>query len=122
MGSHIDWPAFFAQFDPPAFDWIDISVPGFVTAYDAALAATPLPAWQSYLRFHVVDSYAGSLPKRFADTSFNFRSGVLYGVKEQLPRWQRCSNATDTSLRTPLGKAYTALHFPSSAKARAKAM
>jgi putative endopeptidase len=120
IGSHIPWSAFFAQFGAPTFDSIDISIPAFVTAYDAALAATPLPTWKTYLRFHVVDSYANALPKRFADASFNFRSGVLYGVKEQLPRWQRCSSAADYSLRTPLGKAYVAQNFPPAAKERAK--
>jgi len=122
MGSHIPWKSFLGQFGAPPFDSIDISVPAFVTAYDAALAATPVPDWKTYLRFHVVDSYAGSLPKRFADTSFAFRSGVLYGVKEQLPRWQRCSSAADASLRTPLGKAYAAQNFPPAAKTRAKTM
>jgi putative endopeptidase len=60
------------------------------------------------------------LPKRFVDASFAFRSGVLYGVKEQLPRWQRCSSAADAALRTPLGKAFVARDFPPAAKARAK--
>ena len=122
MAPHIPWSAFFAQFGAPRFDSIDISIPAFVAAYDAQLAQTPLPVWKTYLRFHVADSYASSLPKRFADASFSFRSGVLYGVKEQLPRWQRCSTATDASLRTPAGKAYVARNFPPAAKARAKAL
>ena len=122
MGPHIPWSAFFAQFGAPAFSTIDMNVPAFVTAYDAQLAATPLPAWQTYLRFHVVDSYAGQLPKRFADAAFAFRGTVLYGIKEQLPRWQRCSSATDSALRTPSGKAYVAQNFPPSAKARAKSL
>jgi putative endopeptidase len=122
MAPHVPWSAFFAQFGAPAFDSIDISIPAFVTAYDGELATTPLPAWKTYLRFHVVDSYANALPKRFADASFAFRSGVLYGVKEQLPRWQRCSSATDSSLRTPSGKAFVARTFPPAAKARALQM
>ncbi|MDB5073196.1 MAG: pepO [Candidatus Eremiobacteraeota bacterium] len=122
IGPHIPWTAFFAEFGAPRFDAIDISIPAFVTAYDAQLAQTPLTAWKTYLRFHIADSYASSLPKRFGDASFAFRSGVLYGVKEQLPRWQRCSTATDASLRTPAGKAYVARNFPPAAKARAKAL
>ena len=120
LAPHVPWRAFFAQFGAPHFDSIDISVPAFVTAYDAQLAATPLPVWKSYLRFHVADSYASTLPKRFSDASFGFRGGVLYGVKEQLPRWQRCTAATDAALRTPMGQAYVARSFPPAAKARAK--
>ena len=122
MGSHIPWSTFFGPFGAPAFDSIDVSVPAFVTAYDAQLASVPLATWKSYLRFHVVDSYATTLPKRFVDASFAFRSGVLYGVKEQLPRWQRCTGATDAALRSPLGKVYVTKNFPPTAKARAKAL
>jgi putative endopeptidase len=122
MGAHIPWSAFFAQFGAPAFDSVDISVPAFVTAYDAQLTATPLNVWKAYLRYHIVDSYANSLPKHFAEASFAFRSGVLYGVKEQLPRWQRCTSATDFALRTPVGKSYVAGYFPAAAKARAKSL
>ncbi|HTJ27938.1 MAG TPA: M13 family metallopeptidase [Candidatus Limnocylindria bacterium] len=122
LGPQIDWNAFFAPFRAPRFDTVDIAIPDYVRGYEAQLGATPLSTWKSYLRFHVVDAYANALPKRFADASFAFRSGVLAGVKEQLPRWQRCTSATDTALRTPLGKAYVAANFPPAAKARAKAM
>ncbi|HZW53054.1 MAG TPA: M13 family metallopeptidase [Candidatus Elarobacter sp.] len=122
IAPHVPWSAFFAQFGAPSFISVDVSIPAFVTAYDAQLATTPLDVWKTYLRFHVADSYASALPKRFVDTSFAFRSGVLIGVKEQLPRWQRCSSGTDASLRTPLSKAYVAKNFSPAAKARAKAL
>jgi putative endopeptidase len=122
LAPHIPWASFFSQFGTPPFGTVDVSVPAFITAYDAQLAATPPATWKTYLRFHVVDSYANALPKRFADAAFAFRGGVLYGVKEQLPRWQRCSSATDIALRTPMSKAYVAANFPPAAKARAKAL
>jgi predicted metalloendopeptidase len=119
LGSHVPWGAFFAQLGAPQFQIVDIGIPPYVTAYDAQLAQRPVTTWHAFLRFHIVDSYAGSLPQRFADASFSFRSGVLYGVTEQLPRWLRCAAAADSSLRTPLGKAYVARNFPPSAKRRA---
>jgi len=122
IGPHIAWAKFFGEFGAPGFTSLDVNVPGYVSGYDAQLAATPLPVWKSYLRFHVVDAYANALPKRFADAAFAFHSGVLYGIKEELPRWQRCTRAADAALRTPLGKAYVAANFPPSAKARAKEM
>ena len=97
-------------------------MPAYVSGYDAQLAATPLATWKSYLRYHVADAYASALPKRFADASFAFRSTLLSGVKEQLPRAQRCTAATDASLRDVLGKVYVAKTFPPAAKARALAL
>jgi putative endopeptidase len=122
LAPHIPWQAFFAAHDAPAFAIVDVTVPSYVTAYDAQLTAVPLDTWKAYLRFHVADSYANALPKRFDDASFAFRSGVLLGVKDQLPRWQRCTAATDSALRDPLGKAYVAAAFPPSAKARAQTL
>ncbi|GAC1581593.1 MAG: M13 family metallopeptidase [Candidatus Elarobacter sp.] len=122
LAPHVSWHVFFARLGAPAFESVDIMVPAYVRAYDVQLATTPLSTWRAYLRFHVADSYAAALPKRFADAAFAFRSGVLYGVKEPPPRWQRCTSATDHALRTPLGKAYVAANFPPAAKARAQAM
>ncbi len=122
LAPHVPWPAYFAALGTPAFDTLNVSVPAFVTAYDAQLAATPLATWKSYLRYHVADAYASVLPKRFDDASFAFRSATLLGVKEQLPRWQRCTALTDASLRDVLGKAYVTHAFPPAAKARALAL
>jgi putative endopeptidase len=122
MAPHIPWSAYFATYSPPQFTTIDVAVPAYVTAYDGLLASTPLPTWKAYLRYHVADAYAASLPKRFADAQFAFRSTTLSGVKEQLPRSQRCTAATDASLRDVLGKVYVEKAFPPAAKARALAL
>ena len=122
LAPHVAWKSMFTAAGTPPFDTINVTVPGYVKAYDQQLATTPVDAWKAFLRFHVADAYAGALPKRFEDASFAFRSGVLVGVKEQLPRWQRCTVATDAALRDPLGRAYVATAFPPAAKARAQAL
>jgi putative endopeptidase len=94
-------------------------VPSYVTAYDGLVASTPLATWKAYLRYKVADAYAAALPKRFADAAFAFRGTTLTGVKEQLPRSERCTAATDASLRDVLGKAYVEKTFSPAAKARA---
>ena len=120
LAPHVPWKTFFAAYGPPAFTTVNVSVPAYMTAYDEQLAATPVDTWKTYLRFHTVDTYAGTLPKRFEDASHAFRSGVLLGTKEQLPRWQRCTSSTDAALRDVLGKAYVAAAFPTAAKTRAQ--
>jgi putative endopeptidase len=122
IGSHIPWASYFAAYNPPSFTTIDVNLPAYVTAYDAQLASTPLPVWKSYLRYRVADAYAGTLPKRFVDASFAFRATALSGVKEQLPRSERCTVAADASLRDVLGKAYVEKAFPPAAKTRALAL
>jgi putative endopeptidase len=122
VAPHVPWKTFFTAYAAPAFDTVDLAVPSFITAYDERLASAPLEVWKAYLRFHVADSYANTLPKRFEDANYAFRSGVLLGIKEQLPRWQRCTTSTDAALRDVLGKAYVTAAFPSAAKARAQAL
>ncbi|MDQ6927024.1 MAG: M13 family metallopeptidase, partial [Candidatus Eremiobacteraeota bacterium] len=122
LAPHVAWKPFFASFNPPAFDSLNVAVPEYLTAYDEQLVATPPDAWKNYFRFHVADSFSTTLPKRFEDASVAFRSGVLLGVKEPLPRWQRCTSATDAALRDVLGKSYVAAAFPPSAKARAQTL
>ncbi len=122
MAPHIPWTTYFAAYDPPKFDIVDVSVPSYVKGYDALVGSTPLPTWKAYLRYKVADAYATALPKRFADAAFAFRSTTLAGVKEQLPRSERCTAATDASLRDVLGRAYVEKAFPPAAKARALAL
>jgi putative endopeptidase len=122
LAPHIPWKPVFAAIGAPSFETVNVTTPSYVAAYDKLLATTPLDTWKAYLRYHVADSYANALPKRFEDASFAFRSGVLLGVNEQLPRWQRCTAATDAALRDVLGRAYVTAAFPPSAKARAQAL
>ena len=122
LAPHVPWQAYFATYHAPSFTIVDVGVPAYVTAYDELLASTPLTTWKAYLRYKVADAFASALPKRFADANFAFRGTTLTGVKEQLPRAQRCTAAEDASLRDVLGKAYVAKAFPPEAKARAKAL
>jgi putative endopeptidase len=122
LAPNVPWKSFFADFGAPAFTSLNVTVPAYLTTYDAALTSVPVATWKAYLRYHVVDAYAPTLPARFEDASFAFHSGVLLGVSTQLPRWQRCTIATDTSLRDVLGRAYVAKTFPPASKARARAL
>jgi len=122
LAPHIPWTAYFATYKAPSFAIVDVGIPAYVTAYDGLLASTPLSTWKAYLRYKVADAYASALPKRFADAYFAFRGTTLTGVKEQLPRAQRCTAATDASLRDVLGKVYVEKAFPPAAKARAQAL
>jgi predicted metalloendopeptidase len=118
----IAWPQFFSAFGAPAFASLNVVSPDYVKGVAAQIDAVPLPVWQAYLRYHLVDAYAAALPTRFDDAHFAFHSTTLLGVKEQLPRWKRCTAATDESLGEALGAVYVAAVFPAAARARARAL
>ncbi|GAC1541310.1 MAG: M13 family metallopeptidase [Candidatus Velthaea sp.] len=118
----INWAQYTKTIGAPAFTTVNVDLPDFVKLTDGLLTSTPLETWKSYLRYHLIDAYASTLPKAFVDASFAFRSTVLYGVKDQLPRWKRCSTATDRALGDALGQVYVAKVFPPAAKARIVAL
>ena len=117
----VDWPSFFATAGVPAVSVVNVTLPDTIKAGIAQYTAIPLDTWKAYDRFHTVDAFANSLPKRFVDASFAF-NGAFTGAKEQLPRWRRCTTAVNGALGEALGAVYVERAFPPAAKARALAM
>jgi putative endopeptidase len=113
-----DWAGVYKAMGVPAAAPVNVGMPDFFKEVDKDLAAVPLADWQSYLRFHVINSAAAGLSKPFVDANFAFFSTTLRGVKEQLPRWKRCVAGTDRALGEALGQEYVKQAFPPAAKAR----
>ena len=102
---------------PPVTE-IDFGQPGFFKEVNAMLADTPVDSWKTYMRWMVLNSSAGSLPKAFVDENFNFNGRVLQGTKEQQERWKRCVQSTDGTLGESLGAEYVKVKFTPEAKSR----
>jgi putative endopeptidase len=81
------------------------------------LATESVGNWQTYLRFHVADSFAPYLSSQFVQENFDFPRKYLRGAKEPQPRWKRCVEYTDANLGEALGQAYVRKVFPSELKA-----
>ena len=113
-----DWATYIAKRHGPAFDSLNIAQLTFFQGLDSLVRATPLPAWQAYLRWHVLDDGMPTLSRAFVDEDFRFNK-TLSGVTEMQPRWKRCLNSTDQGLGDLLGQAYVHEHFSPDAKARA---
>jgi predicted metalloendopeptidase len=118
LAPEIDWTLIFRNLEIPGSTAINVTEPEAAKTVNAMLASTPLDEWKTWLKWRLLNATAPALSKPFRDESFYFRSTVLTGVTEQLPRWQTCANAADSSLGDALGQLFVARHFPPQAKKR----
>jgi putative endopeptidase len=98
-----------------------VGQPEFLKDASAALKTEPLGDWKTYLRWHLVSSYAAALPRAYVDEAFRFQQ-VLTGAKQQQPRWKRMLRATDASLGEAFGQLYVDKAFTPETKAKALEM
>ncbi|WP_233254059.1 M13 family metallopeptidase [Hymenobacter sedentarius] len=100
---------------------IIVGQPEFLKEASAMLKEAPIADQKQYLRWHLVSSVTGALPKAFGDDAFRF-SQVQSGAKQQQPRWKRMQASTDGALGEAFGQLYVDKAFSPAAKARAKQM
>ena len=115
---HFKWDAFFAAQNAPPVSSIDVRQPEFLKAFDGMLTSVPVADWKTYLRWHLVHRAAPALSTPFVEENFKFNQ-LFSGAKENLPRWKRCINSSDSRLGELLGQEYVKEAFPPEAKARA---
>lgn len=114
------WAIYLQERDISNLTSTDVSQPDFFRSVNRELTATPIEAWKTYLRFHLLNSAAPNVSSKFVDANFDFYSRTLQGTKEQLPRWKRCVQAADRALGEALGAEYVKQTFTPEAKRRAK--
>lgn len=118
----LDWAEYFRAAGLAQQASFDVWQPAAFVAESALVASTPLDTWKDWLAFHMIEEYAGGLPKQFADEDFAFFGKTLYGVSQQRPRWQRGVAVVNQYLGDAVGQIYAERYFPPQAKAEAQAM
>jgi predicted metalloendopeptidase len=118
----LDWQEFFTAAGLAQQREFVVWQPGALTGVSALTASVPLETWKDYLRFHLIDSVSGYLPRAFLAQHFAFHHHVLSGTPEQQPRWKRAVEETNDALGEAVGKLYVAKYFPPEEKARAEEM
>jgi putative endopeptidase len=88
----------------------------------ALVASTALETWKDWLAFHLIEAYAGVLPKALADERFAFFGKTLSGTPAQRPRWQRGVATVDGLLGDAVGQIYSQRYFSPEAKAQVQAL
>ena len=114
----IDWKSTFVQMDYIGVDTVIVGQPEYYRALNKALQTFSIADWKNYLLKNLVSSYSSCLSKPFDMENFRFYSMVLYGVKEQLPRWKRVLDAENGSMGEVLGQIFVKEYFPEKTKER----
>jgi predicted metalloendopeptidase len=118
-----DWKRYFvaANVDGKVTDVI-VSQPSYMTGFAKLLDEQPLEAWKAYFRWRVLDSFSPYLSRPYVDENFAFDGGVVRGIPENRPRWQRGVTLVDEAIGEGLGKLYVEQYFPPEKKARMDAL
>ena len=114
---------YFAQVGSHSFDSLVLGQPKFLDAVIMQVKNTPLPQWKNYLKWKVVDHYAGHLSQEFVQKNFDFFGTTLSGKKEMKPMNERAiDEITGMSFSEILGKAFVEQHYSASAQKRVNTM
>jgi len=111
IAPHFDWAALFVDLGHPGLKAINVREPEFFKELDALVQSTPPADLNAYLRWHLLNAAAPTLPARFVDEDFAF-TRELTGAPQNLPRWKRCVASTDRNLGFALAHAYVKRVFP----------
>jgi putative endopeptidase len=115
---HLNFTAFLDAVHSPHVEELNVTNLGYMPALVQAVMATDIETLRAYLRYQVLTSYAGQLPKRFDEENFDFYGRKLEGQPEQPPRWKHCSGAVDGALGEALGQVWVQQYFAGNAKAK----
>ena len=99
-------------------DYVVVRQPSYMTAVGKLLQSTPLPVWQAYFRWHVINHYASYLAAADVDQNFAFYGSVLRGVPVNESQWKRGVRLVESGAGEILGKLYVEKYFPPENKAR----
>jgi putative endopeptidase len=118
----LDWAEYFRGAGLTKQTSFIVWQPTAFTGESALVASTSLDTWKDWLAFHLIEAYAGMLPKALTDERFAFVGKTLSGTPEQRPRWQRGVALVNGLLGDAVGQIYAQRYFSPEAKAQAEAM
>jgi predicted metalloendopeptidase len=118
----MDWRAYFTAAGVAGEPAFIVWQPSAVTGVSALVRSENVEAWKDYLGFHLIEHYAGVLPRAVAVEDFAFYGTILAGLPQMPDRTSGAVAATNAALGQAVGQLYTRRYFSSDAKAKAQAM
>lgn len=110
---NIHWNQYLIALGQTDIQSLNLAMPGFFKAVNELLKSVSIDDWKTYLRWHLVSSYAPYLSKPFVSQNFKMVS-VLTGVEKLLPRWKRVVATENGALGFAIGKMYVDKYFSAS--------
>lgn len=118
MSPNFSWENYLKNRGVVGVSEVNVGQPKFFEEVSKMMSDVPVKDWQTYLKWVVIRSSAGQLPKAFRDEEFNFGSKYLFGVQEQQARWKTCTAEVDGVLGESLGTEFVKTSFSPAAKKR----
>jgi len=97
---------------------IIVGQPEFIKQIEGIVKKYSLADLKTYLKWHLVNSFADKMSSAFVNERFHFRGTVLSGTKEQRPRWKRVQDAVEGSMGELLGQIYVEKFYSPKTKQR----
>jgi len=114
----INWKSTFEKMDYKNVDSVIVGQPEYYRALNKALSTYTIADWKNYLLKNLISAFASTLSKPFDGENFRFYGTVLYGSKEQLPRWKRVLDNENDLMGEVLGQLFVKEYFPENTKQR----
>ncbi|MGL5741304.1 MAG: M13 family metallopeptidase [Legionella sp.] len=115
---NFSWPAYFAAMGKSNIESMNLAMPAFFKDMGTQLKNIQLDDWKTYLRWHLIDSFASYLSNPFVEQNFKMVA-VLTGTEKILPRWKRVVGTENGALGFAIGKMYVDRYFSAEDKKKA---
>ncbi|MDN4166030.1 M13 family metallopeptidase [Cytophagales bacterium LB-30] len=118
----LDFAKYLSDLGVSNIDTMIVGQPKFMTRVNEVVQENQVALWQDYLRWNLINTYAGFLSQEIDQANFDFYSKELNGIEQMRPRWKRVLATTGSTLGEALGQLYVEKNFPPEAKEKAKEM
>lgn len=116
------WESFIAYLRKERIHEVIVDQIGFTKFISKEIMRLPLPDVQTYLLWHLVDTYAGVLGAPFRALNFAFHGKTIVGTKKPKPIWKQVVGKIDSAMGEAIGKLYVKKYFPPEARKQVEIM
>ncbi|MBL0104292.1 MAG: M13 family metallopeptidase [Bacteroidetes bacterium] len=102
----INWSELLTQMNIKGVDTVIVGQPEFYKQVEKSLNTVSIADWKTYMRWNLINGFAGELSSAFDQQNYHFYGSILTGTKAQRPRWKRILDAEEGFIGDALGQLY----------------